>query len=176
MRTVRDAIDAHAAARPDAPCIVAPEADAILTYGELRRGATALGAYLAQQGIAPGAVVSFMLPNGIAAASVFLGAMHAGYVVSPVNLIAQDAQLEYTLAHSRTRLVFAAPEHVDRLRVLLQRAQSAAILRATDPDRIELTGGNDLPPAAIQAILPCSTSTTSSLGSPSLRSSLIFHV
>ena len=84
----------------------------------------------------PGAVVSFMLPNGIAAASVFLGAMYAGYVVSPVNLLAQDAQLEYTLAHSRTRLVFAAPEHLDaRCARCCKRAQSAAAVRATDPDR-----------------------------------------
>ena len=93
MRTFRDAIDAHAAAQPEAPCIVAPERDAILTYGELQRSGATLGTYLAQAGIAPGAVVSFMLPNGIAAASVFLGAMYAGYVVSPVNLIAQDAHL-----------------------------------------------------------------------------------
>ena len=154
MRTFRDAIDAQAAARPDAACVVAPEAGTILTYGELRRGAAALAAYLAQQGIAPGAVVSFMLPNGIAAASVFLGAMYAGYVVSPVNLIAQDAQLEYTLAHSRTRLVFAAAEHVDRLRTLLQRARSAALLRATDPDHLQLGGGSDAPPTAIAADRP----------------------
>ncbi len=154
MRTFRDAIDAHAAAHPDAPCIVAPEPDTILTYGALQRSGTALGAYLAQVGIAPGAVVSFMLPNGIAAASVFLGAMYAGYVVSPVNLIAQDAQLEYTLAHSRTQLVFAAPEHLDRLGALLRRTQSAAMVHATDPDHLGLPGGSDAPLAAVTADLP----------------------
>ena len=39
------------------------------------------------------------------AATVFLGAMYGGYVVSPVNLLAQDAQLEYTLGafgHARS--------------------------------------------------------------------------
>jgi acyl-CoA synthetase (AMP-forming)/AMP-acid ligase II len=154
MRTFRDAIDAYAAAQPDAPCIVAPERDAILTYGGLQRSGATLGAYLAQAGIAPGAVVSFMLPNGIAAASVFLGAMYAGYVVSPVNLIAQDAQLEYTLAHSRTRLVFAAPEHLDRLRALVKRAQSAAALRATDPDDLGLAASGDAPLAAVSPDLP----------------------
>jgi acyl-CoA synthetase (AMP-forming)/AMP-acid ligase II len=56
-----------------------------------------------------------MLPNGVSAASVFLGAMYAGYVVSPISLLAQDSQIEYTLAHSETRIVFAAPEFVDRL-------------------------------------------------------------
>ena len=140
MRTLRDAIDAHAAARPDAPCVLAPEPDAVLTYRDLARSADALGAYLAQQGILPGSVVSFMLPNGVAAASVFLGAMYAGYVVSPVNLIAQDTQLAYTLAHSGTRIVFAAPEFIDRLHALRPRDRGEIVLRATDPDRLDLPG------------------------------------
>jgi long-chain acyl-CoA synthetase len=138
MRTFRDAIDALAAAQPDAPFVLAPEPDAIMTYGELRRVAHSLGAYFAREGIAPGSVVSFMLPNGASAASVFLGAMYAGYVVSPVNLLAQDSQLEYVLAHSETRLIFAAPEFTERLSALLQRVGRAAIVRSTDPDRLDL--------------------------------------
>jgi long-chain acyl-CoA synthetase len=154
MRTFRDAIDAHAAAQPDAPFVLAPEPDAIITYGELRRAACSLGAYLARQGIAPGSVVSFMLPNGVSAASVFLGAMYAGYVVSPVNLHAQDSQLEYVLAHSETRLVFAAPEFAERLAALLRRAQSAASVRPTDPDRLDLPASNEVPPGDVEAQTP----------------------
>ena len=141
MLTFREAIDARAAARPGAPCILAPEPDAILTYAQLARAGATLAVYLSRQGIAPGSVVSYMLPNGISAASVFLGAMYAGYIVSPVNLLAQEAQLVYTLAHSETRLVFAAPEHVERVRRLLHDAGSAAIVRETDPDRLDLPDG-----------------------------------
>src|SRR5438552_2997074 len=151
MRTFRDAIDAHAAARSDAPCVIVPEPDTVLTYGDLARVGTELGAFLAQQGIAPGSVVSFMLSNGVAAASIFLGAMYAGYVVSPVNLLAQDRQLEYTLAHSGTRLIFAAPEFVDRLRALLRRTINPALVHATDPDRLELSQES---PASLVAVDP----------------------
>jgi long-chain acyl-CoA synthetase len=147
MRTFRDAIDAHAAARPDAPCVLAPEPDAVLTYGDIARAGRALAAMLAAEGIAPGSVVSFMLPNGIAAASVFLGTMYAGYVVSPVNLLAQDSQVAYTLAHSQTRLVFAAPEFIERLKGLQPRERAIA-LRLTDPDRL------DLPDALEAALAP----------------------
>ena len=82
----------------------------------------------------PGAGPYGALPNGFAAASIFLGAIYAGYVVSPLNLLAQDTQLAYMLAHSRTRLVFAAPEFGDRLRALLQDAHGLAVVRETDPD------------------------------------------
>ena len=154
MRTFRDAIDTHAAARPDAPCILAPEPNAVLTYGDLARVGAELGAYLAHEGIPPGSVVSFMLPNGVAAASIFLGAMYAGYIVSPINLLAQDAQLEYTLAHSGTRLIFAAPEFVGRLRALLRRPDNPAPVYPTDPDRVELPRQAPAPLAAVNPQTP----------------------
>ena len=154
MRTFRDAIDTHAAARPDAPCVLAPEPNAVLTYGDLARVGAELGAYLAHEGIPPGSVVSFMLPNGVAAASIFLGAMYAGYIVSPINLLAQDAQLEYTLAHSGTRLIFAAPEFVGRLRALLRRPDNPAPVYPTDPDRVELPRQAPAPLAAVNPQTP----------------------
>ncbi|OLC69844.1 MAG: hypothetical protein AUH79_00710 [Betaproteobacteria bacterium 13_1_40CM_4_64_4] len=154
MRTFRDAIDTHAAARPDAPCFLAPEPDAVLTYGDLARVGAELAGFLAQQGIAPGSVVSFMLPNGVAAASIFLGAMYAGYVVSPVNLLAHDRQLEYTLAHSGTRLIFAALEFVDRLNALFRRMNNPALVHATDPDRLELPQQAPAPFAAVDPHTP----------------------
>ena len=134
MRTLREVIDGHAAAQPDAPFLFAPEPDARLTYGELRSTARALDAELAAHGIAPGEIVSYMLPNGVSAASVYLGAMYGGYVVSPVSLLAQDALIEHTLAHSETRIVFAAPEFVARLVSIVARIGSRAVVRPTSPD------------------------------------------
>jgi len=75
MRSFRDAIDAQAAAQPEAPFLLAPEPQAVVSYAELRRSARSLGAYLARRGVPPGSVVSFMLPNGASAASVFLRTM-----------------------------------------------------------------------------------------------------
>jgi acyl-CoA synthetase (AMP-forming)/AMP-acid ligase II len=113
--TFRDVIDAHAAARPRAPFLIAPETAVTLDYEALQRACRAFASSLAARAIAPGATVSYMLENGVSAATVFLGAMYGGYVVSPINLHAQDAQLEYTLAHSETRLVFASDANRERL-------------------------------------------------------------
>jgi long-chain acyl-CoA synthetase len=150
MGTFREAIDAHAAVRPEAPCVLAPEPDAILTYRDIALAGRALGAYLAREGIPPGSVVSFMLPNGIAAASVFLGAMYAGYVVSPVNLLAQDSQIGYALEHSETQLVFAAPEFIERLEALKPSGRRV-VLRPTNPDRLDLP---DAPDTSLGAVSP----------------------
>src|SRR4029450_7814430 len=69
---------------------------------------------------------------------VCVGAMYAGHIVSPINLLAQDAQLEYTLAHSGTRIIFAAAEQSERLRALLRRMNRGTIVRETDPDDLDL--------------------------------------
>ena len=51
MRTIREAIDRHAAAQPAAPFIFAPEPGVTVTYGEFRRMVRALCAELAASGI-----------------------------------------------------------------------------------------------------------------------------
>jgi long-chain acyl-CoA synthetase len=106
-----------------------------------------------------------MLPNGIAAATVFLGAMHGGYVASPVSLLAQDSQIEYTLAHSETRIVFAAPELAERLQAIVARIGRAVEIVAVSPDDLALTpaGGvarGELPVAATPALLMYTSGTT----------------
>src|SRR5450755_4746802 len=154
MRTLRDVIEHHAQSRPDAPFLFAPEPDRVITYRELRDSGRALAAFLAAAGVAPGEVVSFMLPNGAAAATLLLGTMVAGYVVSPLNLLAQDTHLEYTLAHSDTRFVFAAPEFVDRIRRLLNATARKVTVRATDPDALQLDGGLARKPIAIDSGTP----------------------
>ena len=85
-------------ARPNAPLPARARAgnDCRIT-ARLRDTAHGLAAELSALGIGRGEVVSWMLPNGIAAAGVFLGAMHGGYVASPISLLAQDALIAHTL-------------------------------------------------------------------------------
>jgi len=166
MRTVREAIDRHAAERPDAPFVLAPEPGTTVTYAQFRALSRRLCAEPAARDIRPGEVVSWMLPNGVSAATVFLGAMHGGYVASPVSLLAQDALIEHTLAHSGSRIVFAAPELVARLQALVQRSGSRAIVRPTEPDDPGLralagaaSGGTE-PSAETPALLMYTSGTT----------------
>ena len=78
-----------------------------------------------------------MLENGVSAATIFLGAMYGGYVVSPINLHAQDAQLEYTLAHSDTRIVFTAAANHERLESIRRKSAATFDLCVVDSDGLE---------------------------------------
>jgi long-chain acyl-CoA synthetase len=147
--TFRTVIDAHAVAQPRAPFLIAPEPQFEIDYATLRARCASLAAWLAGKGIEPGSSVSFMLPNGVSAATVFLGAMYGGYVVSPVNLLAQDAQLEYTLAHSDTRLVFATADDRARLEAVRDRTGAGFEIRVVDIDGLDLPDVPDATPRPI---------------------------
>ena len=97
----RALIEARAGHAPDAPFLCAPETRTMLSYAALRSKADALAALFERSGAGEGARVAYMLPNGLAAAAAFLGTMASGRIVVPVNLLAQDAHLDHTLAHAR---------------------------------------------------------------------------
>ena len=151
--TFRAVIDGHASTQPTEPFLIAPEPGIAIDYATLRANCVAFAGLLRGQGIAPGATVSFMLENGLSAATVFLGAMYGGFVVSPINLLAQDAQLEYTLTHSEARLVFATAANRERLEAIQRRTGATFEIRIVDvdgiempaatPQRLELVGAGD---------------------------------
>jgi long-chain acyl-CoA synthetase len=127
--TIRDLIDARAEQVPDDVYLIAPEPGRRLSYGQLRDDCATFGRYLMKLGLQKGCKVSFMLGNGYQTPRIFLGAMYSGFVITPLNLMAQPAHLEYVLAHSDTEVVFfeeaqregleAASRSVDRDLVMI---------------------------------------------------------
>ena len=137
MKTLRDAIAANVS---DAPFAFAPEADGVMTWRDLAAACDGLAANLEQMQCATGDIVAFMLPNGLSALTVFLGAMAGGYVVAPINLLAQDAHLDYVLDHSRPHVAFASAEHAARLRAACARVGATTRVIEVGVDGIGMEG------------------------------------
>jgi long-chain acyl-CoA synthetase len=101
-------VRAAAAARPDAPAVVAGQTR--LTWAELDAAVDRVAAGFAERGLEPGARVAVQLPNGIDWLRAALGALRAGLVVVPVNTAYTDPELEYVLTDSGASLFVAAGE------------------------------------------------------------------
>ena len=73
---------------------------------------------LAQRGLARGDMCRWCLETDCRRSACLLGAMYAGCCVHPVNLLSQPEQMHYVVDHSDARVVFAAPDWGERVRVL----------------------------------------------------------
>jgi acyl-CoA synthetase (AMP-forming)/AMP-acid ligase II len=134
VSTVRELVDAQAAARPDATYFVAADTGHTLAFGAVRDGSRRIAGVLARRGLAPGAHVSLVMPNGIATLRLLLGAMASGYCVNPVNLVSQPEQMRYVLDHSDSRLVFTSPEWTEKVTALVSGLSRRIEVVEVEPD------------------------------------------
>jgi acyl-CoA synthetase (AMP-forming)/AMP-acid ligase II len=165
-RTVSALIDAQAAANPQATYFIAAETGRTLTFAELRDSCARVAALLSRRGLAPGAHVSLVMPNGLATLRILLGAMASGYCVNPVNLLSQPEQMRYVLDHSDCTLVFASPDWTAKVREIVKGIARAIDVIEVDPDAQMLPGeshsredGNPITPETL-ALLMYTSGTT----------------
>ena len=141
--TVTALVDSQAAERPGATYFVATETGRGLTYGELLASCRSVAAFLERQGLAAGAHVSLVMPNGLATLRILLGAMYGGYCVNPVNLLSSPDQMRYVLDHSDCALVFAAPDWGAKVRAMVAKIDRPIAVIEVDPDARMLPGEGD---------------------------------
>ena len=134
MRTLRHYIDKRALQEPEKIFMIAPEPGSYLTYGRLQQDSENLGKHLTKLGLQKGEKISFMLGNGYQTTKIFLGAMYSGFVIAPLNLRIQSAQLEYVMDHSDTKLVFFTEDHKDKLVNALKKVKRDILLIQIDND------------------------------------------
>lgn len=132
--TVHELIEAQAAAQPQAPYALAVDGSETLSFGTLVRDCRAVASWLRSLGSARGNVVSVVMPNGLQTLRILLGAMHGGWCVNPVNLLAQPEQMRYVLAHSDCRIVFVSPDREEQVRALVAGLDRPVTVVVTDPD------------------------------------------
>jgi long-chain acyl-CoA synthetase len=132
--TVRELVDAQAALRPQAPYALAAQGAARLSFAELAQACRDVAALLPRHGSRPGDTVSLVMPNGLMTLQLLLGAMHGGWCVNPVNLLAQPEQMRYVLAHSDCTLVIASPPWEAAVRAALEGVDRNVAVLVIDAD------------------------------------------
>lgn len=99
IHSVLDALDAHAARTPDAPALDD------LSYGALRDASLRVAARFDAAGVRPGDRVAIYAENRQGFVFAYLGALRAGAIAVPVNVLYRSSDLEHVLADAAPRLV-----------------------------------------------------------------------
>ncbi|QTF09216.1 AMP-binding protein [Brenneria izadpanahii] len=119
--TLQDILLRHTAERPDAPFIIAGDSPDVLNFAQLLQSTTATAAWLRRQGCQPGDKIAFLSQGGFHTVKLALSLMLAGYVATPLNLLATDEALERIIPHSDARIIFTTRRLAPRLQGILQR-------------------------------------------------------
>lgn len=153
MRTIRHIVDTRAAQQPGAAWLIAPETGASMTYAQLQRDSRDLTRFLLGKGLRKGDKVALMLHNGYQTARLLIGVMYGGFMVAPLNLLAQPSQLAYVLEHSDTRVVFTSEEFAERLKAALAGIPRDITVIAIDPDATQILDPETLPDTALPEVI-----------------------
>jgi len=153
-RTLQVALAAHLARRPDQAYLIAPETGRVLTYREIDRQARLLARFLRMKGLRRGDKVGLYAHNGYQTALLFLAAMIGGYVIAPINLLAQRSQLAYVLGHCDCKLLFAASGTEKPLGDALAEVGRPIETIVFDVDAAELFVERELPAAEFEPARP----------------------
>ncbi|MHA1527481.1 MAG: AMP-binding protein [Alphaproteobacteria bacterium] len=119
-RSVRDIVDAHAAAQPEGLFLITPDTGVRVTWRELGSTLSSFSSALSELGFYHQQTVSVMMANSWGSVVVILGTLYGGRVTAPVNLAAGDPQIAYVIEHSETEIIFVSPEEEARLRRILE--------------------------------------------------------
>ncbi len=149
MRTIRHLVDTRAAEQPGATYLIAPETGVTMSYMRLRQDSVDLTRYLLGMGLVKGDKVALMLHNSYQTARLLIGVMYGGFMVAPLNLLAQPSQLAYVLDHSDTKVVFTSEEFAKRLQAALKGIQREISVIAINPDATEIFNRKSLPDATL---------------------------
>ncbi|HEX2191329.1 MAG TPA: amino acid adenylation domain-containing protein, partial [Longimicrobiaceae bacterium] len=110
---VHDLFAEQAARTPDAPAVVAPDAE--LTYAELDRAANRLARHLRGLGAGPETRVGVCMERGAGLVVALLGVLKAGGVYLPLDPATPPERLAYVLADAGAAALVAAPAFADAL-------------------------------------------------------------
>ena len=132
--TVRACVDARAEAHGGAPFLIAPEPELTLDYAGLQRRCQRVEAKLATIGLVPGDKVAFLLDNGYATTSLFLGTMYAGMVAVPLNPVAGIPLVRYILEHCDASVLFCSEKYRTHFAEAIETCPRALTIIGTDED------------------------------------------
>lgn len=126
QRTLLDYVSDAVRERPDHPAILFKGSR--ITYGELEKLSDAFGAALVELGIKKGDRVALLLPNCPQFIIAELGAWKAGAIVSPLNPIYTERELEGPLANCGAEVIVTLTLFYQRVKAIQPRTKLKRVI------------------------------------------------
>ena len=125
--TITELVDQFANETPNKNYLIDADLDLYVTYSQLQKDISNLGAYFEENNIKANDKVGFMLDNGYASTLLFIGAMYHGVVIVPLNVLAGSKQIKYTIEHSECKLIFSSDFYISKFKTILESSNARVV-------------------------------------------------
>ncbi len=125
--TITELVDQFANETPNKNYLIDADLDLYVTYSQLQKDISNLGAYFEENNIKANDKVGFMLDNGYASTLLFIGAMYHGVVIVPLNVLAGSKQIKYTIDHSECKLIFSSDFYISIFKTILESSNARVV-------------------------------------------------
>ncbi|WP_435187394.1 acylating sulfoacetaldehyde dehydrogenase [Pseudothioglobus sp. nBUS_23] len=125
--TITELVDQFANETPNKNYLIDADLDLYVTYSQLQKDISNLGAYFEENNIKANDKVGFMLDNGYASTLLFIGAMYHGVVIVPLNVLAGSKQINYTIDHSECKLIFSSNFYISKFKTILESSNARVV-------------------------------------------------
>ena len=125
--TITELVDQFANETPNKNYLIDADLDLYVTYSQLQKDISNLGAYFEENNIKANDKVGFMLDNGYASTLLFIGAMYHGVVIVPLNVLAGSKQIKYTIDHSECKLIFSSDFYISKFKTILESSNARVV-------------------------------------------------
>jgi len=147
--TIKALVDKYAENTPDKTFVIDADFDLHISYSQFKQDIILLGNFLNQQGINFKDKVGFLLDNSYASVMLFLGAMYHGVTIVPINVLAGNNQIEYTINNSECILIFTSKLYLDKFQNILDGVEASVFvyekiedLKCSDESNLNSPKGN----------------------------------
>nr|MCS5615070.1 AMP-binding protein [Candidatus Neomarinimicrobiota bacterium] len=152
VSTIKALVDKYAESTPDKTFLIDADLDLHISYTQLKQDIILLGHFLNQQGIQFKDKVGFLLDNSYVSVMLFLGAMYHGVTIVPINVLAGNNQIKYTIDNSECELIFTSKLYLDKFENILEGIGASVFvydkvedLNCTDVGNLSSLKGNPRP-------------------------------
>ena len=125
--TITELVDQFANETPNKNYLIDADLDLYVTYSQLQKDISNLGAYFEENNIKANDKVGFMLDNGYGSTLLFIGAMYHGVVIVPLNVLAGSKQIKYTIDHSECKLIFSSDFYISKFKTILESSNARVV-------------------------------------------------
>ncbi|WP_258045601.1 long-chain-fatty-acid--CoA ligase [Mesorhizobium sp. NBSH29] len=112
-----------------------------ITYAELEREATKLGAYFQSKGLKKGARIAIMMPNVLQYPVALMGILRAGFVVVNVNPLYTPRELEHQLKDSGAEAIIILENFASTLQAVIKKTPVRHVIVAAMGDMLGTVKG-----------------------------------